>query len=643
MTWNLYEDGKYLAPKCFSNGKSQQDVVEEVLDSIEKNKKIIFIHGMCGTGKSAIALNLAKRLGKSSIVVPGKNLQAQYKKDYEEKKYLKKDSGENLKISVITGRKNHKCTFLKDNESYLPKVKKEVNLKLNDIFAGKREAAQRQRELDESADNPSIPCKIEIKERNSDRLRNYLKQNNRINAADFSSVKDIKRMSVAPVCPYWSPVYPDKFELKNLDNATQRSYMGLNDTRFIQYKRKPGCPFYEQFDSYVDSDVIVFNSAKYKLETALNRKPLTEVEIIDECDEFLDSLSNQRSINVDRMQTALVALLNSEDVDVNVIKELSEIVSHLKRDERVDRISQTKEILPLKQTGIYDILRMILKADFFEFIDEENYLMEVLETAKIFSGFIEESFVTVERKENNFIFNLVTTNLAKKLKEFIEKNKVLVLMSGTLHSKEVLANVFGLDEFDIIEAEIEKQGESEIVKTGLEIDCKYSNFSSGKHTREDYLKAFERSVEMAKKPVLVHISAFQDLPSDEEVERYGLNSLISRRELKEFQGEDKTGNLVREFKEGKRKILFSTRDSRGIDFPGEECNSIVFSKYPNPNVQDPFWKILMQTRPEYYWLFYRDKAKRELEQKLYRGLRFKEDHVFVLSPDSRVIEFFEKK
>jgi len=100
MTWNLYQDNKFLEPLKFSNGKSQEDVVKEVLNAVEQGHKIIFIHGICGTGKSAIALNIANKLGKTSVVVPGKNLQAQYKKDYENDKFLKKGNNEKLKISV---------------------------------------------------------------------------------------------------------------------------------------------------------------------------------------------------------------------------------------------------------------------------------------------------------------------------------------------------------------------------------------------------------------------------------------------------------------------------------------------------------------------------------------------------------------
>jgi DNA helicase TIP49 (TBP-interacting protein) len=84
--WSLYEDNQLLEPLTFTNGKSQADVVQEVIKATEDGYKIIFIKGVCGTGKSAIALNLAKHFGKTSIVVPIKSLQEQYIKDYTEKK-----------------------------------------------------------------------------------------------------------------------------------------------------------------------------------------------------------------------------------------------------------------------------------------------------------------------------------------------------------------------------------------------------------------------------------------------------------------------------------------------------------------------------------------------------------------------------
>ena len=66
--WSLYEDEKELKPLVFSSGKSQADVVKEVLDAIKEDYKVIFIKGQCGTGKSAIALNIARMIGGKTII-----------------------------------------------------------------------------------------------------------------------------------------------------------------------------------------------------------------------------------------------------------------------------------------------------------------------------------------------------------------------------------------------------------------------------------------------------------------------------------------------------------------------------------------------------------------------------------------------
>jgi len=642
MTWNLYEDGEFLKPLEFSNGKTQEDVVKEVLEAIKQRNKVIFIHGVCGTGKSAIALNIANELGKTSVIVPIKNLQKQYKRDYEGKKYLLNKNKDKLKISVITGRKNHKCQFLEDNKNAIPKISKEINSNLYDIFEGKREKAEEMLSKDISANNDNIPCKIEIKEKNSSRIREYLRQNKKVKIENFDKMSDVKRMSIAPVCPYWSPVIPEKYEV-GIDHANKREYTGLNNTKFILYQRKPGCPFYEQFNSYIDSDVIVFNSLKYKLESALGRKPLTEVEIIDECDEFLDSFSNQRNINLERLQNSLSSAPVKEEETFNLVSEIIEIIKHLKRDERILNAIKIKAIIPLKETGIYDLFKILLKnPEILDDLDEESYVYDVESSARMFENFLDESYIIFSKKDENIIASVVTTNLKKKFKEMIDKNKNLVLMSGTLHSKEVLKEIFGLDEFKIIDAETIAPGKINIKKTGLEMDCKYSNFSNGKSDRKEYLKALDKCVEIADKPILIHVNSFTDLPDEFEIKNFELNNLITQDEMKRTQEEDKENNLIKEFKKGDIGILFSTRCSRGVDFPGDECKSIIITKYPNPNIQEAFWKILNKTNPDYYWNFYRDKARRELLQRVYRGLRFKEDKIDLLSPDKRVLEFFEK-
>ena len=55
--------------------KNQENIVKEIVELIKVGKKVIFLYGVCGTGKSAIALNIARAIGRASIVVPIKSLQ----------------------------------------------------------------------------------------------------------------------------------------------------------------------------------------------------------------------------------------------------------------------------------------------------------------------------------------------------------------------------------------------------------------------------------------------------------------------------------------------------------------------------------------------------------------------------------------
>jgi len=36
MTWSLYENGKFLPPLKFSNDKTQEDVVKEILNHLKR-------------------------------------------------------------------------------------------------------------------------------------------------------------------------------------------------------------------------------------------------------------------------------------------------------------------------------------------------------------------------------------------------------------------------------------------------------------------------------------------------------------------------------------------------------------------------------------------------------------------------------
>ena len=629
MTWSLYENDQLLAPLRFSNGKSQEDVVKEVISATEEGYKIIFIKGVCGTGKSAIALNLAKHFGKTSIVVPIKSLQEQYIKDYAEKKYILKDN-KKLKISSILGRKNFSCKFLEEKPSQ--RVIREKDTKISDIFAGIKPI----NEEDNSADNKFLPCKIEIKDKNSAVIKDYIKQNPSIKNSNFNSINEVKRMSIAPTCPYWSPILPDEYDIKKFQDSKKFKYKGMNNIGFTIFQRKPGCKYYGQYHAYDQADVIIFNSLKYKLETLMDRKPETELEIIDECDEFLDSFANQERISLNRLSFALNTIFSESEETKKILSELTDITNTIRR-----KYLGSNEIFKVSGTIIEDLIKTLLQNDDFlkeTEIDESNYLFQVDEISRIFYDFLDETYFSAEKIENDINISLITTNLKKRFKELTEKNKIIVMMSGTIHSDYVLRNIYNLENFKIIDAEISTQGNLIKLKNGYELDCKYANFQSGKISREGFLKTFSKTIESAKPPTLVHLTSFQDLPTELEKESYNL-VMPTQNEIKMEQNADPMGNRIQEFKDKKFPVLYTTRCNRGIDFPGETCNSIIISRFPYPNISSLFWKILKKTNPEHFMSFYMDKAKRELTQKIYRGLRSKEDKVYLLSPDIRVLGF----
>jgi len=635
--WSLYENEQLLEPLKFSNGKTQEDIVKEVITAVEQGHKIIFIKGVCGTGKSAIALNLAKHFGKTSIIVPIKSLQEQYIKDYTDKKYILTSNHKKLKISSIVGRQNFKCKYMEENlnPQLTNLTKKETDAKLSDIFEGTKPQKLKK---DNTADNSLLPCKIEIKEKNLSIIKDYIKQNPLLKKTNFTSINQIRRMSVAPACPYYSPILPDEYEIKIFENSKKLSYIGLKNKKFVIYQRKPGCEFYEQYHAYTNADVIIFNSSKYILETLMDRKPETELEIIDECDEFLDSFSNQEKISINRLLFGLNNIFPDSDEITRIVNELIDIVNTIKRKYE----NSNDEILEIKETPIKELLVTILEnQEFLEEIeiDDSNYILHLDEVSKIFSDFLNETYFTIEKDDRDLIINLVTTNLEKRFKELIDKNKLIVMMSGTIHSESVLKNIFGLDNFKIINAETSNQGELIKCKNGYEIDCKYSNFQSGKITRETFLKTFSKTIASAKPPTLVHLTSFYDLPTEYEKESYNLTNLPTQQEIIYEQNKDPFGTRILDFKNKKTNILFTTKCSRGIDFPGDTCNSIIISRFPYPNISSLFWKILKLTNPNHFRSFYLDKANRDLLQKIYRGLRSKNDKVYLLSPDIRVLNF----
>jgi Rad3-related DNA helicase len=607
----LDDSSEALSPLKFSNNKTQADVVKEILEEIEKGNKLIFIKGVCGTGKSAIALNLARHFKKTSIVVPIKSLQEQYETDYTKKKFILGKDGKQLNIAIIKGRNNFRCPF-----------------------------------NGERADDTDLPCTVEIRERNTNQLLKYIASNPAVEVEDFSKASDIKRMNIAPTCPYWAPIMPSEINPKGLSEVKKIKYEAVQGKEFALFQRKKGCPWTDQYEAYAKADVLIFNSMKYQIENMIGRKPKTDLDIIDECDEFLDSFSSERKLNLNRLASSLNNLMPKDQEKRAAVKNLIKQINDILFNPPITDIER------LDKSPVFKILETALENPNIAEDEELNYYNTLVEIARSFENLLDETYISIEQqpnyqtqkglfnkssrtKEDPIIVNIVSINLAQKLQELIDQNNILVLMSGTLHSEKVLKEIFGLKEFKIIEAESKNPGTINKRKTNAELNCSFANFKSGSITREKYLKILDMQLARATLPTLVHVSAFKDLPTEEEDQRLMLDNIITQERLRELQ---KRGNTnIDDFTSKETSILFTTKCARGVDFAGDTCNSIIVTKFPYPNIQSLFWKILKQEQPDKFMQFYMDKARRELIQKVSRGVRFKGDKVDLWSPDVRVL------
>ncbi len=599
--WSLYSGGKEQEPLTFSNGKTQEDVIEEIHTLVKEGSKVIFLKGACGTGKSAIALNLARLLGKTSIVVPTKNLQIQYEEDYTSKKYLAKPDGTKLKIATLTGKANHWSLFIPG----------------------------------EKCSSPILPENIDLREeKNYEKLKQYFDMNPNNKGKLMPEIWNLKRLMIAPANPYWSPIYDSEYDL-NLDYNKRIEYKGPNGKKLSFYWREKGCVYYDQYIAYSKADVLVFNSAKYLSEIITEKKPATELEIFDEGDEFLDSLFQQKTINLSKLPSALRFLPITTDEGKETIKKMLEIIRNEEKNKNILGVDENK-IYNINETKIKELLKLFVGEVKNEISTSslKTDANKALDASIDFKEVIDDVHLTYSKREEELYVHMVCTDIAARLKKIKDQSKVLIFMSGTLHSEKVLRELFGFKNFEIVEAEPINPGSAEVKRVGNEFKCDYTNMRA---RREQYLRALDNCIVEAKRPVLIQVSAFADLPSEKEKMRFGAK-VPSMEAMKSEQYKDKLGRNVTQFKKGVSNCLYSTRATRGLDFPGETCNSIIFTKYPYPNINSIFWKVLRRTHPDIYWDFYNDKALRELRQRMYRALRSKKDHVYVLSPDIRVLD-----
>lgn len=567
----------------YSNGKTQSDLVDEIIEEFEK-RDIVFLEGMVGTGKSAVALNVAKELGRAAFSVPTKPLQNQYVEDYEEKLTIYKEN-EPLEIEFIKGRNNFICPYIEESS--------------------KSCQCYRCRGEKTHADCQHLPCSVSIVDGEL-KSNVVLRSDSKLTESELWEMENLSRLKIGEACPYWSPVYHFSIEK---DGFFPQKYSSVKGDSYWNKREEEACPFYSQFKSYLSSDVVVYNSKMFEIETLYTeRKPKVDLEIIDEADLFLDNLD---------MRTNVL-----EDTIVKINKSIPTPLS--RKEENALEIVESVFEEVIEENTLSEFNRRINK-----FLSNLDYLLGQIEEdwaekkqlriEKILKFSKDASFVGFSGEVDKISFFIPKPN--KVLEEFISNsgNKIL-FMSATMHSKDVLKNIFGLKNFGVVRGETKIPGRIKVRKPSQTVKLTSSRFNE-KRFRKVYHKVLDECIELAEKPTLIHIHAYRYLPKK------------IRKRVRNSQKKN-----IQDFKDGEREILFSTKLKRGMDLRGDKCRSVVIQKYPYPNLGDPYLQALKKRLGKEFWDYYEDMARRDLIQQIGRVVRSEKDWAEVWSPDRTVYE-----
>jgi len=568
LTWGLYSNsGKALPSRTFSSGKTQEETIDEILEKFDDNR-IVLLKGGVGSGKSIIGATVAGALGKGIINVPVKPLQEQYKRDYEGRLYIK--LGERrLKIGVLKGRANFNC--MSAESSYV-----KCNSKM-------------------------LPCTIPLN-------------------------GETPRWKIASRCKFWSPIYPQEIRsLKKEDSCKILDYDSITGTQYF-HKRGEGCGYYDQNQLYLNSDVIIYNNAKWYVDSLMGKKIKADIEIFDEADLFLDGLTLRSVISV-----RMISLLLSEARAIK--KEMYKENEHAKGMEIESSANEIKKDFDYFITHREPSKPYELDEDAKRFLKDLIHFLKILETdyAETVLGKLEDLLlyrdITSFYVENDKVTFFVPEP-GRVMKDLLGKssNKIL-LMSATVQESSVLSEVYGLDDFAYVEGETRMPGNLYKKRTDEE---KVVNWKSWQLEafKNQYWRTLSRIMKWAEKPTLVQVHSYNYLPDTDE---YDL--VPTKREVMDSNQEE----CIHSFKQGEEEILFSTKTDRGIDLPDGVCRAIVILKYPYPSMRDPLFEVMKKRLGDKaFWNYYNDIARRDLYQQVGRGLRNEDDWVEVWSPDLKV-------
>ena len=685
---------------------------------IDEKTKILIYKSMCGSGKSLSLLHVPKEMeGRAIIVTPFKNLQRQYYTDYfKGNKFVMKKDGTRLKVSVFLGRNNFPCRWLEEQYDYQQKV-----IEANKKFAQSMpidDNILKSYQIDNSAANRYLPCTKMLK--------------------SIGAGRRTPRYSVASQCPYWIPPPMTKDIIckwaETYEGGIEESYDLNYDTEVnekqtkenmqaidgipstldrikekvkcsnVEYyesvgqnkmgvfirdeKDKDGkpcpeaCGYYKQFYSYVDSDVIVFNSAKWNLETMMGRKPKVNVEIVDEGDYWLDSQATTIELMRSTIDKIFPASNKMKQIKLDTLARFDMSFKKIKSDVAKSKTDDVNIINAKDYKELFYSIGVFLNEYEKQAEDDDTVEQKLVDIATIRQYADVASLSVVEGKREETKIIKVYIPYPDKLLQalFNSSSKNIVLTSGTMHSNSVLSNLFGINAdnyvVDLLNGRKEHPGKLKCIKppkdspfsmvkvnyttwkspefreyysgvlnyildnlkmgidktTGKPGDAKIIVLTPAKKYAEGILKRPDVFVDFAKGR-----SQEDDIvkPSiNTNLNDYVDNTLADIRKIRNSDIE-LDGDVLRTDKQ----IIVSTRMIRGTDLRDEKCRAIVMTKWPVGDISDGYLQAIKKRfGDKVFWEIVRDKTAREAVQYVSRGLRHELDWTFFSTPDSMAFD-----
>jgi Rad3-related DNA helicase len=267
IDFRLHDKNGPLEPRRYSSGKTQIDLIEEILKAFQGND-IVFLKATVGSGKSAVGLRTVMEFGRGVVSVPTKVLSDQYAAAYEGDKYFLKEDGSKAKIGILKGRRNFRCLHQADRG-------KEV-----------------------SCDSTALPCKRPV---------DWKRGEHRIDALQE--------------CAHWGFIFT-KRTAESARCPRKIDYEGVKGR--WTWCMKGECPYWKQFQAYISADAIVMNSAKWAAELCVGRLPKVPLTVVDEADYWLDSLTVK--VTLTERTIARLHELVRRAVEMSTARENAELV-----------------------------------------------------------------------------------------------------------------------------------------------------------------------------------------------------------------------------------------------------------------------------------------------------------------------------